>query len=168
MFFVLSKILGYGVRPLVWVIVLLAIALFHKNSRTRKRSLVASFVILVVFSNSFLVTKITGLWAVNPQPIDSCYDVGIVLGGRTATLDAKYHRRTYHENVDRLLQAVELYEKGRIKKILITGGAANLIYRQVKEANLMDAFLKNIKIPASDILIDTLAENTHHNAENSK
>lgn len=168
MFFIVSKILGYSIRPLVWIVILMAIALFHNNKRTKKRSLVASFVILIVFSNSFFVTKITGIWAVNPQKIDNCYDVGIVLGGGTITFDKKYDRRTYKVTIDRLLQAVDLYEEGKIKKILITGGAANLVYKKIKEANLMDAFLKNIKIPASDILIDTLAENTHQNAVYSK
>ncbi|MBE0650392.1 MAG: YdcF family protein [Bacteroidales bacterium] len=168
MFFIISKILGYSVRPIIWIVILLAIAIFNKNKSTRRKSLIASFVILIVFSNSFIVTKVTGMWAVSPQKIDRDYDVGIVLGGRTVTFDQKYDRRTYHENVDRLLQAVELYEEGKIKKILITGGSANLIYKNVKEADLMDAFLKNIKIPSSDILIDTLAENTHQNALYSK
>lgn len=168
MFFVISKILGYGFRPVVWIVILLAIALFNKKKRIRKRSLITAFVILIIFSNSFIVTKITGLWDVNPVKIDSCYDVGIVLGGGTVTFNKKYERRVYHTNVDRLLQAVDLYEKGRIKKILITGGSANLIYKKVKEAKLMDAFLRNIKIPSSDILIDTLAENTHQNAVYSK
>ena len=168
MFFILSKILNYCFQPLVWIVVLMALALFKKNKRTRKRSLTAAFLILVIFSNSFIVTKITSIWSVNPQKIGSCYDVGIVLGGGTVTFDKKYHRNTYRENVDRLLQAVSLYEKGKIKKILITGGAGNLIYKDVKEANLMNSFLRNIKIPSSDILIDTLAENTHQNAVYSK
>ena len=91
-----------------------------------------------------------------------------MLGGGTVTFDKKYHRNTYRENVDRLLQAVDLYEEGKIKKILITGGSGNLIYKDVKEADLMDSFLRKIKIPSSDILIDTLAENTHQNAVYSK
>ncbi len=168
MFFIVSKILSHCFQPVVWIVVLLALALFKKNKRTRKRSLTAAFLILVIFSNSLIVTKITGIWSVSPQKIDSCYDVGIVLGGRTITFDKKYQRNTYRGNVDRLLQAVDLYEKGKIKKILITGGSANLIYKNVKEADLMNSFLRNIKIPSSDILIDTLAENTHQNAVYSK
>ena len=168
MFFVISKILGYFVRPIIWIAILLAVAIFSKKKRIRRKGLITAFVILIVFSNSFLVTKITGLWAVRPVKIDSCYDVGIVLGGRTVTFDKKYNRRTYHGAIDRLLQAVNLYKKGRIKKILITGGAGNLIYSKVKEAKLMDSLLRNVKIPASDILIDTMAENTHQNAVYSK
>ncbi len=168
MFFVISKLLGYFVRPIIWIVILLGIALFSKKMSARRKSLITAFVILIVFSNSFLVTKVTGLWAVNPVKIDRCYDVGIVLGGRTVTFDQKYNRRIYHETIDRLLQAVHLYEKGKIKKILVTGGAGNLIYKNVKEAKLMDSLLRTIKIPVSDILIDTLAENTHQNAVYSK
>ena len=44
------------------------------------------------------------------------------------------------------------------------GAAGDLIYRNHKEANLMAAFLKSIGIPDTNILIDTMAENTHQNA----
>lgn len=168
MFFIISKIFSFCFRPVVWIVILLALALFNKKKRIRRRSLTAAFIILIVFSNSFIVTRITGIWDVKPVKIDSCYDVGIVLGGRTITFDRKYQRKTYRTNVDRLLQAVDLYEKGKIKKILITGGSANLIYKKVKEADLMDSFLRRIKIPASDILVDTMAENTHQNAVYTK
>ena len=168
MFFVLSKILTYLFRPVIWLVVLLAFAVFHKNPRKRKRSLRLGLLILVIFSNTFIVTKITGLWAVNPEPVTKIFDVGVVLGGSTVTFEKKYNRITYRGNIDRLLQAVKLYKKGKIKKILVTGGSGNLVYPGFIEAKELRIFLLEIGIPRQDILMDTLADNTHENAVYTK
>ncbi len=168
MFFILSKIVFYLFHPLLWLVVFVALALFHKNPKIKKRSLVTGFVVLVVFSNTFIVNKIAGLWAMQPVPVTQRFDVGVVLGGSTATYEAKYHRVTFKGNIDRLLQAVEMYHQGKIKKILVTGAAGNLLYPHIKEAKLLRSFLLNIGIPRRDILMDTLAENTHQNAVYSK
>jgi uncharacterized SAM-binding protein YcdF (DUF218 family) len=168
MFFILSKILTYLFRPVIWLVILLALALFHKSPRKRRRSLWLGFLILLLFSNTFIVTKITGLWAVEPKPVTQVFDVGVVLGGSTVTYEKKYNRATFKGNIDRLLQAVEMYNKGKIKKILITGASGNLIYPGLKEAKMLRSFLLNIGIPKRNILMDTLAENTHENAVYTK
>ncbi len=168
MFFILSKILTYLFHPVVWLVVLLALALFHRNAKTRKRSLWAGFVVLLLFSNTFIVNKIAAMWAIDPVPVTQKYDVGVVLGGSTATYEKQYNRVTYKGNIDRLLQAVEMYRRRKIKKILVTGAAGNLLYPHIKEAKLLRAFLLDIGIPKRDILMDTLAENTHQNAVYTK
>lgn len=168
MFFILSKILAYFFRPVTWLVVLLVLALFHKNRWKRRRSLWLAFVVLLFFSNTLVVTKITGLWAVKPLPVTRKFDVGVVLGGSTVTYEEKYNRITYRGEIDRLLQAVELYNKGKIKKILVTGASGNLIYPHLKEAKILRSFLLNIGIPKRNILMDTLAENTHENAVYTK
>ena len=168
MFFILSKILTYLLRPLIWVAVLLALSLFHKKPHFRKRCLWAAFLIVLVFSNTFVVNKITKLWIINPAPVTQKFDVGVVLGGSTATYEEKYQRITYKGQVDRLLQAVAMYRKGKIKKILVTGASGNLIYNRIKEARLMQSLLLDAGIPQRDILVDTLAENTHENAVYTK
>ena len=168
MFFIISKILSYFLKPAIWLLILLILAVFHKNSKTRKRSLYGGLAVLILFSNSFFIAKITGLWAVSPKEITRTYDVGIVLGGSTITYEKKYNRKIFKGNIDRLLQAVELYQKGKIKCILITGASGNLIYRDLKEARLLRSFLISINFPPDHILMDTLAENTHENATYSK
>ncbi len=168
MFFILSKILSYLFHPVVWLAILLALAIFHNKAKTRKRGLRAAFLILLIFSNTFIVNKIAGLWVVKPVPVTQKFDVGVVLGGSTATYEEKEHRVTYKGNIDRLLQAVEMYHRGKIKKILVTGAAGNLMYPHIKEAKLLRSFLLDIGIPKRDILMDTLAENTHQNAVYTK
>jgi uncharacterized SAM-binding protein YcdF (DUF218 family) len=168
MFFILSKILAYLFRPVIWLVVLLVLALFHKKQQVRKRMLWAGFLILVLFTNTFLVTKITGLWAIQPKPVNKKFDVGIVLGGSTLTFEKKYNRVTYRGNIDRLLQAITLYRQGKIKKILVTGASGSIVYPHMKEAVLLYRFLRQVGIPDRNILMDTLAENTHENAVYSK
>ncbi len=107
------------------------------------------------------------MWAVNAVKLNASqlpYDVGIVLGGNTISFDSYLDRKIYQSNIDRLLQAIELYEQGKIKKILVTGAASNLLYRGHKEGNMMAWFLRSIGIPDSVVIVDTLAENTHQNA----
>ena len=168
MFFIVSKILTYLFHPLVWIVVLLAAAFFSRKPQIVRKGLLWAFVLLLLFSNTFLVNQVVSLWAIQPESVHRKFDVGIVLGGSTATYEAKYHRVTYKGNIDRVLQAVEMYRQGKIKKIMVTGASGNLMYSQVKEGRLLHDFLVHIGIPEKDILTDTLAENTHENAVYAK
>lgn len=168
MFFIVSKILTYFFRPAIWLLILLILSLLARKPQKRKTYLWISFVVFLLFSNSFFIAKITGLWAINPPELHQTYDVGVVLGGSTITYEKKYDRKIFKGNIDRLLQAVELYQAGKIKRILITGASGNLIYRDLKEALLLRSFLISIHFPADHILMDTLAENTHENAVKTK
>jgi uncharacterized SAM-binding protein YcdF (DUF218 family) len=168
MFFIVSKILTYFFRPAIWLLILFILGLSTKKEKKRKIYLWISLAIFVLFSNSFFIAKITDLWAVSPKALTQTYDVGVVLGGSTITYEKKYDRKIFKGNIDRLLQAVELYQRGKIKRILITGASGNLVYRNLKEARLLRSFLISINFPADHILMDTLAENTHENAIYSK
>lgn len=171
MFFVVSKILGYLLSPVLWVLVLLLIGLVSRNATRKKRTLIASLILLYFFSNSFIVGQLVNIWSIDGKSnleIDDCYDVGIVLGGTTISYEASIDRKIYHGNIDRLLQAVQLYKEGRIQKIMITGASGNLIYRDVKESLLLKEFLDLIEIPDRDVIVETEAENTYENARYCK
>lgn len=171
MFFVVSKILGFLLSPILWVMLLLLIGLISRNVTRKKRALIASLILLYVFSNSFIVGQLVAIWSIDGKSsleINDSYDVGIVLGGTTISYEASIDRKIYHGNIDRLLQAVQLYKEGRIKKIMITGASGNLIYRDVKEALLLKEFLDLIEIPDRDVIVETEAENTYENARYCK
>jgi len=168
MFFIISKILTYFLRPAIWILILFILTLANRNSKKQRIYLWIVFLTFILFSNSFFITKTTGLWAISPKELDQTYDVGVVLGGSTITYEKKYDRKIFKGNIDRLLQAVELYQNGKIKRILITGASGNLFYRNLKEARLLRSFLISINFPPDHILMDTLAENTHENAMNTK
>ncbi len=123
------------------------------------------------FSNSFITDGFIRLWerpVVKIQDIDEVYDVGIVLGGGIITYEKQTDKLTFRSNVDRIMQAVELYNAGKIKNILISGGPGSLLYRDMMEAVLLKRFLLKINIPDSVIYIDSMSNNTHQNAVFSK
>ncbi len=168
MFFVVSKILGYFLSPVLWVFLLLLYGMFNRNRKRRKIALISSVVVLYLFSNSFIVGHLVKAWDVDGisySQLDASYEVGIVLGGTTISYEKTIDRKIYHGNIDRLLQAVELYKSGRISKIMVTGGSGNLIYRDVNESALLHEFLKIIDVPEEDIIVEAFADNTHENAE---
>ncbi len=167
MFFVISKIISFVLSPVIWVLALMVVALITKKAKKRKRLLITALVLLVVFTNSYLVGLLTGVWAVDGtknSELKKTYPVGIVLGGNTISYNSVLSKITYNYNIDRLMQAMVLYKQGKIKHILVTGSAGNIIYRNIKEGNLMREALLQMNVPDSAIWVDTSADNTHQNA----
>lgn len=163
MIFILSKILIFFLRPIVWVLVVFIIAFFSK--KRRKHFLLTGILLFIFFSNSFIVGKVTNMYEAS-YPKAQHYDVGIVLGGFSS-----YNKRTnqiaFGSSSDRLFQAIRLFKEGTIKKILLSSGSANLIDTTIKEADLTVGFLRKIGIPDSAILVERLSRNTIENAKNS-
>ncbi|MEO6883180.1 MAG: YdcF family protein [Bacteroidia bacterium] len=169
MFFILSKILSFCITPIIWVIALFLIALFSKNARRKKYFFIAGIITLLFFSNSFILDETMRLWEIPATPSEKLdkYDVGIVLGGMT-DYDIKLKRLQFQRSGDRLFQAIELYKKGIIQKILISGGSGSILHPDILEASLLKNYLVEIGIPQADILVEDKSKNTHENALFSK
>lgn len=153
--------------PFLWILVLLIFALISRKIRRQKRLVFISLILLYFFSNSFIVMETIRLWEVpvtKTGDVENHYDVGIVLGGGMISYDEEKDRRTYRNNIDRLLQATELYKSGHINKLMLSGGSGNIVFRDMLESSMLKEFLLNIGIPEHDIIIDSLSENTHENA----
>ncbi len=165
MFFILSKILLFLIKPIIWVSVLLILALVTKRSKKRKQYLILSLIFFFFFSNGFIVGKIINSYEAGYPKIKQ-YDVGIVLGGFSG-LNKRNDEIAFSGASDRLFQAIALYKKGIIKQILLSSGSANLIDKEVKEADLALKYLKLIGIPDSAILIENQSRNTIENARYS-
>lgn len=164
MFFIISKLLFFLVTPLFWIIGILIFALLSKNPKRKIRAIWIATGLLIFFTNSFILNEILRLWEVKQVQFQEVknHDVGIVLGGMTFYSE-EYHRIRFLQGTDRLLQAVDLYKKGKIKKILITGGSGSLVHLE-KEAIYLKPFLRSLNIPEEDILTETESKNTHENA----
>lgn len=162
MVFVLSKILLFLIKPLVWVFCLFIFAMISKNASKRKRFLFAGLITLLIFSNSFIVGKIFNYYEPS-YPKDKEYDIGIVLGGFSSINGRNNHIR-FGWAGDRLFQVISLYKSGKIDKILITSGSASISDTKIKEADLVFDYLKKIGIPDSSILIENQSRNTIENA----
>ena len=170
MFFILSKIAGFLSSPFWWILILTGAAFFIKNKKISKRLYISAFIVFVIFTNPMVFRLVVGAWEGDLRPAESMRgksDVCVVLGGMSA-----FHEPTgrirFTQSADRILQAIDLYEKGIVKKIVITGGTARLIRKTPPEAIHLRDFLMSIGIPRESVLIDSLSRNTHENAVNTK
>ena len=164
MFYITSKLLAFLSQPIIWIFILLIIALFYKSKR--REILIISISLLYFFSNSFIADEVTRLWEVKRFIPSLTYDVGIVLGG-IADYDKITKAHNFNKNADRLMDAEQLYHKGIIKKIMLSGGNGLLINDGYIESEAMRDYLLANKIPSNDIIIENTSRNTIENAMNS-
>ena len=166
MFFIISKILEFLIEPLVWIIALLVLSLLSKNPKRKRKSLIAAFVMLLIFSNPFLLDEAMRAWekpATKISDIHGTYDAGIVLSGMVM-YDNSIDRIQFNRRNDRLMQAISLYKMGKIRKIVFSGGSGSLVYTYLKESEMVKKFLVEIGIPAEDIITENKSNNTRENA----
>ena len=167
MFFVISKLLAFLSKPIIWILLLLFSSIFFKKKR--KALLILSTILFYFFSNGFIFDKIAGLWEIkskNVSEITEQYDIGIVLCGMSG-YDSQYKMLNFNENADRLIFAEQLYRLGIIKKILLSGGNGQLINNDYLEAKEMKVHLIKNGILEKDILVESSSRNTKENALNS-
>lgn len=165
MFFILSKLLAFTISPLVWIIFLLFFSLLSKYPDRKKKSLRWALVLTLFFSNAFLFDECARLWEVPATRFENLktYDAGIVLGGMSV-YDGDLDRPQFFRGVDRLIQSIELYKRGVIKKIIFTGGSGRLLHPEMKEGNYINRYLLYMGVPQKDFLIESESQNTRENA----
>jgi uncharacterized SAM-binding protein YcdF (DUF218 family) len=165
MFFILSKVLIYILMPIIWIIAILLYALFTKNQKIRKKSIIICLLMLLFFGNGIIANEAMILWEKAPVPIASLatYDTAIVLTGiadQRKTNDRVY----FSQGADRVLHTVQLYKAGKVKKILITGGSGQLIGEKLPEADLLKSVFLYCGVNGTDIIIENKSRNTRESA----
>ncbi len=166
MYFVLSKILRHVFSPLLWIAILIIVSLVMKNAKLRKRLWIILGVMFLFFTNTFIADEFMRMWeipAVQQHELNAPYDVGILLTGM-CSYDDTYNRINFNRSSDRLLQTMDLYHKGIIKKIFIAGGSGELRRPDFLEARILCDFLVQSGIPAADVAYEIKSRNTAENA----
>lgn len=165
MFFILSKILSFLISPFSWIAIGIVYTLFTKIPERKKKALIISSIIFLVFSNEFLAEEvIRSLESPNKNLTEkNHYDVAIVLGGMI-NYDSENDKLIFNGNIDRLLQTLILYRKGNVDKILISGGSGDMTYPDIKESELLLKFVTDLGFNKNDIWIETGSRNTRENA----
>jgi uncharacterized SAM-binding protein YcdF (DUF218 family) len=170
MFFFFSKILAFIIAPYTWLVVGLCI-LLKKVWNTPFRKWVIGFItFMYVISNSFLVDEVVRAWEYKDDDIylkSTRYDMAIVLGGM-GRIDERQHRFDFTYSGDRLFQTLPMYYKGRVSKILITGGSGSISKPHLREASYIKDYLNAIHVPDSVVLIENNSKNTYENATFTK
>jgi len=165
MFFFLSKIFQFLLAPIVWIMVVIALGLYAKQQRVKRRLFASAFIALLFFSNSFICDEALRLWEVRGVHRDSLpsFDYAIVLGGM-ASYDAEFDRLNYNPNIERIMSAIDLYRSNKVKKILLTGGSGSIIESGFKESAHLKKLLLTLNIPDSAIVVEDKSRNTRENA----
>lgn len=165
MFFVLSKLLIFLIKPLFWVFLLLLGALLGRRVKFRRRAAWLTLWFLLFFSNKGIFNVVAQLWELPPTRVQVPYDIGILLGGFSNEhgypRDGRYH---FGPTANRFTQTYELFAKGKIKQILVTSGSARVFGEKISEAKAVTHWFQTVNVPKEAILIETQSRNTHENA----
>lgn len=166
MFFLLSKIAYFFIAPFSWLLLTIAVWVFHKKTTWRRRAKWATVVILLFFSNTFIFKEFIRIWEVPAVSIKgvSKHEVGIVLGGMFE-YDNDTERLSIRRGGDRIWQAINLYNADKIEKILISGNHGYITDRGLHESKQLKEVLVKWGIPRQDIIIETESKNTYQNAK---
>ena len=175
MFFFLSKTVGYLMLPTNFLIgfgLLGAVLLATRCARTGRRLLVASIVLLALAGFSPL-----GNWLLYPleqrfPPWDAAHgapDGIIVLGGSIdADLSVAHGGAVVRSAADRILAAAALARRFPNARVIFSGGSANLISNDAREADYAAALFESLGIDKSRLTMERRSRNTEENAEFSK
>jgi uncharacterized SAM-binding protein YcdF (DUF218 family) len=165
MFFILSKLLVFIISPLVWIVTLLLLSFFTGYPNRKKKYLGWAIVFTLFFSNAFVFDEFARVWETPATRYEDLqhYEAGIVLGGMSV-YNQSIDRAQFFRGVDRLIQAVELYKRGIIKKIIFTGGSGRLLHPEMQEGNYINRYLLYMGVPEKDFLIEGESQNTRENA----
>ena len=175
MFFVLSKTLGFMVLPTNFMIgigVVGAILLATRWARLGCRLMVASSLLLAISGFSPL-----GNWLLYPleqrfPPWDAARgapDGIVVLGGAIdADISAAHGVPAFTRAVDRMIAAAALARRYPNARIVFSGGSANLLSNDAREADYAVAVFEGLGISRERLTLERRSRNTQENAEFSK
>ncbi|HEY8783806.1 MAG TPA: YdcF family protein [Mucilaginibacter sp.] len=168
MFFILSKLLIFFIDPFLWFLAFLILALIVKKPHLKRRFLIISAALLLIFSNPFLFNRFAGNWNIKPVPLKKTgqYSCAIVLGGFSG--ENASGGGSFNWSADRFIQGLKLLNTGKVSHILISSGNGSLTPDKFREADWAKTQLKLLKVPDSCILIEDNSRNTLENAAFSK
>jgi uncharacterized SAM-binding protein YcdF (DUF218 family) len=171
MFYFFSKTLYYLLTPAGWLLAALVLALVTKKPVVRRRMIVIALVVFYCFGNAFIINELELCWEYSPAtvPLDSTQKVAVVLTGGIINVSKETpdHRFLLSHEADRLGQALYLYKKGAVQKILISGGSGDLPFQTKSVSNegqLSAQFLVLAGVRSADIVLENKSRNTHENA----
>jgi len=167
MFFILSKVLGYFIKPFNLIIIFLLISVMIKKDKWKKRLRWTALVFFLIFSNGIILNECLLLWekpAVAINQLDDDYDLAVVLGGTTDVDREPNDRLFFHKGADRVTHAINLYHAGKVKKIMFTGGNARLFEDPNRDNSPIFDFYVMCGVDPNDIIIESASRNTRENA----
>jgi uncharacterized SAM-binding protein YcdF (DUF218 family) len=175
LFFFLSKTIGKMLLPtnfLIAVGVIGVLLLATRLASFGRRLMIFSILLLAICGFSPV-----GNWLL--YPLESRFpawdaargapDGIIILGGSIdANLSAAHDGAVVRSEADRIIAAAALARQYPNARILFTGGSANLISNDAREADYVGALFESLGIPKARLMTERRSRNTQENAEFSK
>ena len=163
MFFILSKVLSFLLQPLTWVLLFLVLAFVWKKKKKLLLSL--SVITLLFFSNLFIADEFTRLWQV-PAIADKDVPLatGVIVLGGNAGYDKTLNRVQFYGSSDRFWQGYRLLKQGKANFLIFTGGSGKILEQDLKEADYLQAYLKDINLLNEQFWFESKSRNTYENA----
>lgn len=179
LFFVLSKTVGVMLLPtnfLVALGVLGVVLLPTRFASIGRRLMVVSIVFLAICGFSPLGTLLLypleqrfAPWQAKDEAAGGRVDGIVVLGGSVdADLSVAHRVPVVRTAADRIVAAAALARRYPDARILFTGGSANLISNDAREADYAMEVFESLGIPKSRLIIERASRNTYENAVYSK
>ncbi len=167
-FYIFSKFVIIFFRPLFWVIVLPMLALFTKRPKRKKWLIITGISIGFLCSNRIFVNELALAWEPEfVQENEPLPRLAVVLGG-FAEYDASRRNISISEEGERIYKAMELYRKGLIDTIVISGGPSSYFGTQNSEAFYARKYLIGLGVDSNHVFTENRSMNTHENAINTK
>ncbi len=172
MFFVLSKVLYFLLQPQNWIAGGLLLALVSRSIRWRRRALWFAAVVFFVCTNPFLTNLALSCWEIRALPLEELaesYDVAVVLGGyNNGSVRAPHDRLQLNDSPNRLVNALELFRRGKVKRLLLSGAGGTWMQMQAKSTLHLASLVESLGVPDSLLLVEPNSRNTYENIVFSK
>jgi uncharacterized SAM-binding protein YcdF (DUF218 family) len=175
LFFVLSKTLGYMLLPtnfLIGIALLGAILLATRFAAIGRKLSISALVGLAICAFSPLGNLLIYPLEQRFPPWDAARgapDGIIVLGASIeAELSAAHGMAVVRSAPDRIIAAAALAHRYPNARLVFSGGSANLISSDAREADYAGAIFESLGIAKSRLIMERASRNTLENAEFSK
>ena len=172
MFFILSKTLGAMLLPtnlLIGVGVVGAVLLLTRFARVGRKLVITSVLLLVVCGLSPLGTLLLYPLEQRFPPWDTARgapDGIIVLGASIeADLSAAHGTPVVRGAPDRIISAAALALRYPNAHVVFSGGSANVISNDAREADFAGAIFESLGVDKSRLIMERASRNTLENAE---
>lgn len=167
MFYFFSKLLAFLLRPSVWVMFLLIMALW-KYRQQGKKYLLMAFSVFMFFGNTAILQLTLNWWEPMPVTLEEHYNKAVVLGGYVAAnpLGEKAFPE-FGERAERLTHALALYEQGLVDTLVFSGGSGGILHEQPAEARVVEQYVQQLGYATHNFIFEDEAINTHENATKS-
>ncbi len=167
MIFYISKLAFWVLMPISWLIGLFLWGFITKIEKRRRMLLGMGLMLLLILSNPFLSNKALESFEHPMMNIDTLKErnLAILLTGVVKRIEKEDGRIYFSHGADRVFHTFQLYKRGKIKHILVSGGSGELsIKYKDSEAKKIKQCLLLFGVSEKDITLEENSRNTHENA----